>query len=342
MQFYKNEALMLGWFIIPLLIAIFIFAGKRKTKLLNLFGQTTTVSKLISFHAPHRFRIKATLVTLSVSMLILALAQPQWGEEKKQLKRKGIDLIFMVDTSLSMLARDVKPSRIEKAKFLMKTFIKHLSGDRVGIVTFAGSGFLQSPLTLDYSAFMLFANSIQVGYIPDPGTNLSDGIQKAVQSFVNDKQKSRAIVVISDGEATDGKIEDATQLAKKEQIRIYTIGTGTKEGEPIPLQSEDGKASGYKRNKQGEVVITKLNEEFLKTLAKETGGLYFQASPSENEVELIYEHLQSLGKKELKERVIIEREDHFQSFLIIGLLLLLFETLLRDGKQNGIKNILPI
>lgn len=330
MQFYRPEALNLIWIAIPLLIGLFLWSGRRKKSALRAFGEELTVTKLIQGYSSGREKLKICLFVLAMILLILALAQPQWGEEKKQIKRKGIDLVFMVDTSLSMLAQDVKPSRIEKSKFLMKSFLKHLKGDRIGIVTFAGSGFLQSPLTLDYSAFALFADSIQVGYIPDPGSNLSEGIEQAIKSFATDKHKYRALIILTDGEATDGNVKDAIEIAKKEGVRIYTIGIGTLDGEPIPLKSEDGKISGYKKDAQGQIVITKLNEEVLKDIAKETGGLYFKASPSETETDLIYQHLQSLGKKELKERLVVEREDRFQSFILIGLILILIESLLSD------------
>ena len=333
MQFYEPERLQLLW-LVPIVIALFIFANQRKNKLLHLFGELGTVKKLIESHSPEKLFWKAVLLTVTLTLVIITLAQPQWGQEKKQLKRKGIDLIFMVDTSLSMLAQDVRPSRIEKAKFLMKSFLKELKGDRVGIVTFAGSGFLQSPLTLDYSAFQLFANSIQVGYIPDPGTNLASGVQTALGSFPNDKNKFRAIVVLTDGEITQGEIEQAIQLAKKEEARLYTIGVGTPDGDPIPLHSSDGKVSGYKKDSKGQVVITKLNENLLQKMAKETGGLYFRASPSEAEVSLIYQHLQNLGKKELHEKEVIEREDRYQSFLLVALVFLLIESLLGDRKRK--------
>ena len=333
MQFYEPEWLQLLWFIL-ILGLLYRFAFSRKRKFLQAFGHPESTRQMMPSHDARAPLWKALWFMVGFTFLSLALAQPQWGQEKKQLKRKGIDLVFVVDTSLSMLAQDVKPSRIEKAKFLMKSFLKHIEGDRVGIVTFAGSGFLQSPLTLDYSAFSLFANSIQVGYIPDAGTNLSDGIQMAIQSLPKDKQKYQAIIVLSDGEAMEGRIEDAIQLAKKIGVRIYTIGLGSTEGEPIPLRSSEGKIGGYKKDEQGQVVITKLNEPLLEQIAKETGGLYFKATPSEAEADLIYRHLQSLGKKELKERVLIEREDRYQIFLAAGIFALLFETLLGEKKKN--------
>src|SRR3990167_9531116 len=141
-----------------------------------------------------------SLFIIVLGLLVTALAQPQWGETKKKIQRKGIEIIFLVDTSLSMLAEDFPPSRIDKAKLEMKSFLRKLKGDRIGIVTFAGAGFVQSPLTLDYDAFLLFANSIQVGYIPDAGTSLSEAIETAIRSFPESKKKHRAIVLLSDGE----------------------------------------------------------------------------------------------------------------------------------------------
>lgn len=329
MQWFKPDFFQLLW-LVPFLILLLVFGQKKRRNLLRTFGYEKTIQNLIRAHAANRYLVKNTLLVLAVVFFILSLAQPQWGEEKKQLKRKGIDLIFLVDTSLSMLAQDVKPNRIEKIKFILKAFLKNLKGDRVGIVTFAGSGFLQSPLTLDYSAFLLFANAIQVGFIPDPGTNISNGLDIAIRSFPKNEKKHKAIIILSDGETLEGKIDDVADTAKKSGVRIYAIGIGTPDGEPIPLRSQDGKVSGYKKDERGEIVVTKLNEELLQRITKGTDGLYFRASASEAEVDLIYQHLQSLGKKELKERIMIEREDRYQSFLLIGFILLLLETILGD------------
>lgn len=333
MQFYKSEWLQLLWLIL-FLAFFFKYVIYQNKKRLSLFGDPVTVQKLMASHDPKKVFWRFTVFLIGLSFLILALAQPQWGEEKKQLKRKGIDLLFVVDTSLSMLAEDIKPNRIEKAKFLMKSFLKHLEGDRIGMITFAGSGFLQSPLTLDYSAFTLFANSLQVGYIPDAGSNLSDGIQMAVQSFPAKSDKYKAIIAMTDGEAMGGNIDEAIQIAKKANVRIYSIGLGTENGDPIPLKSQDGKVSGYKKDMQGQVVMSKLNESLLKKIAKETEGLYFQATPSEAEVDLIYKHMQSLGKKEFKEKVVIEREDRFQFFLVVAWLCFVWEMFLGDRKRH--------
>jgi len=218
----------------------------------------------------------------------------------------------------------------------MKAFLRKLQGDRIGIVSFAGAGFIQSPLTLDYDAFLLFANSIKVGYIPDAGTSLSEAIETAIRSFPDTKKKHQVGVLLSDGEHQEGDVEASIQAAKDAHVRIYTIGFGTPEGAPIPLRSEEGKSSGFKKDRSGEIVITKLNISLLQKIAEETGGLYLPSTPAEREIDWIYEHMQDLDKAEFKQRMITERDDQFQLFLGIALALLILEMLIgevKGGKQ---------
>jgi len=333
MQFLHPGWLNGLWFI-PLLVFFFVWTGRRKRKLLEKFAEWRTMELLGESHSHTKERLKKGLLVTVLALLMITLAQPQWGNEKKQIQRKGVEIIFLVDSSLSMLAEDAIPSRIEKAKLEMKSFLRQLKGDRVGIVTFAGSGFIQSPLTLDYDAFLLFVNSIQVGYIPDAGTSLSEAIRMAIKAFPKTKQKNQVIVLLSDGEDLEGNVEPAVKMAKEANIRIYSIGIGTKEGAPIPLRSEQGKVSGYKKDRSGEVVITKLNEELLTQISEQTGGLYSQATPSEREIEWIYQHTQNLEKKDFKQRLIVERENHFQFFLAIALLVLFAEAIINDIKKQ--------
>ncbi len=333
MQFQHVEWLN-GLWLVPLLVLFFVWASRRKYKLLQKFAESRTMELLSQSHSHTKERLKKSFLLAVLTLVIITLAQPQWGNEKKQIQRKGIEVIFLVDTSLSMLAEDAVPSRIEKAKLEMKSFLRQLKGDRVGIVTFAGTGFIQSPLTLDYDAFLLFVNSIQAGYIPDVGTSLSEAIRVATKAFPKTRQKSHVIVLLSDGEDLEGNVESAIKTAKEANIRIYSVGIGTKEGAPIPLRSEQGKVSGYKKDRSGEVVITKLNEELLTQIAEQTGGLYSQATPSEREIEWIYKHAQNLEKKEFKQRLVVERENHFQFFLAVALLALFAEMVINDAKQG--------
>jgi Ca-activated chloride channel family protein len=333
MQFYHSEWLY-GLWSIPLVILFFWWTGKKKNKMTHLFAREPMYKMLSRSHSVGKEKIKKGAVLVVLGLLFIALAQPQWGEEKKEVKRRGIEAIFLVDTSLSMLAEDIAPSRIQKSRLLMKSFLRILKGDRVGIVTFAGSGFIQSPLTLDYDAFLLFANSIQVGYIPDAGTSLGQAIRMAAKAFEKSKQKTKVAILLTDGEDLEGEVDSALKMAQEAKVRIYTIGIGTKEGAPIPLRSENKKISGYKKDRAGDVVITKLNEDLLTKIANETGGLYVAATPGEKEVDWIYKHLQNLDKDELKQRLIVERENHFQLFLGLALMVMILEMLMNEATKE--------
>jgi Ca-activated chloride channel homolog len=334
MQFFYPHWLQALWLVLAVGL-FFAFTRARKKKMLARFAHWSSLADLARTHSSQKERIKQLLLLLVLLILVLTLAQPQWGDIKREVKRKGVEIIFLIDTSLSMLAEDVGPNRLERAKFEMKSFLKELEGDRVGIVSFAGAGFVQSPLTLDYDAFLLFANSIQVGYIPDAGTSLSQAIRTAVRSFPDSQKKHQVVILMSDGEHQDGDVEAAIEVAQEGQVRIYTIGFATPDGAPIPLRSEEtGKISGYKKDRAGEIVITKLNDRLLERIAEETGGLYSPTTADEREIGWFYEHMQDLDEKEFKERLVVEREDHFQIFLAIALILLSLEMMIGETKKE--------
>ena len=295
MQFFRPENFLYLW-LVPAVLALFIFSHKLwRGRLSRLVQDEALLSKLIEGRRHGEWLIRAVLVTLAVLCCVLALARPQWGDEKRSVQRKGVDIIFLVDTSLSMLAEDIKPSRLGKAKFEIETFIRNLRGDRVGMVTFAGSGFLQTPLTLDHAAFLLFLDAVQVGFLPDPGTSLVQAIELALRAFPQKELKYKALILFTDGEDHEGGIEKAIEEAKQTNVRIYTIGLGSAEGEPIPLKNEKGERSGFKKDRSGQMVLTKLNAPLLERLAKETGGIYLPATPGEKEVEVILKHLRGWG-----------------------------------------------
>lgn len=340
MQFFKPESFMLLW-VLPLLIFLFIYSASIWKKRMARFADLDTVkTKLVPHLRPRFFLRRFLMISMVFVFSILALARPQWGEAKKKVERKGVDIIFMLDTSLSMLAEDNKPNRLEKARIEIKNFVHSLEGDRIGMVAFAGSGFLQAPLTLDYSAFFLFLDAVDVGYIPDPGTSLLNSIRLAIESFPEKDIKHKAIILFTDGEDhAGGELNAMIELAKENNVRIYAIGMGSEEGEPIPLKDELGRRSGYKKDRAGQVVITKINKENLEKIASETGGLFLPSSPSEREVQIVLKHLSTLGKRQFQERLVTEREDHFQIFLVIAFIFLLADMLVQ--KHNKKKPSLP-
>ena len=329
MQFFKPECFLYLW-LVPAVAVIFFISHKLWQKRIHhLVRDEALIAKLIEGYRKGEWLLRATLVMLAVLCFVLALARPQWGDEKRSVQRKGVDIVRLVDTSLSMLAEDVKPNRIGKAKFEIETFIQNLKGDRVGMVTFAGSGFLQTPLTLDHAAFLLFLDAVQVGFLPDPGTSLVQAIQLAIRAFPQKELKYKALILFSDGEDHEGSLEQAIEEAKKANVRIYTIGLGTAEGEPIPLKNEKGERQGFKKDRSGQMVLTKLNQPLLQRLAKETGGIYLPATPSEKEVDVILKHLRGWGEQQFEEKMVVEKEDQYQIFLIFAFIFLAAEMLIR-------------
>ncbi|MFZ5801658.1 MAG: tetratricopeptide repeat protein, partial [Candidatus Omnitrophota bacterium] len=335
MQFFEPRYLNLLW-LLPGLLLLYSLSRMSWKRRLKRFGNLPTVmQKLIPDYRPQEDMLKLLGLALALFFAVLALARPQWGEETKKVERKGIDLVFLLDTSLSMLAEDVKPNRLKKARMEIKSFVQNLKGDRVGMVAFSGHGFLQTPLTLDYAAFFLFLDSVEVGHVPYPGTSLERALSLALKSFSEQDMKHKAVIVFTDGEDHEGNIDPVIENAKKAGVRVYTVGLGAEEGAPIPLKDEKGRPVGFKKDRAGAMVMTKLNAPLLEKIAKETGGVYFPSTPGETEIEIIQKHLGTLGKRSIQERSVVEREDHYQLFLVLAFLFLVFEMRVRRRTRAG-------
>ncbi|MDO8603196.1 MAG: VWA domain-containing protein [Candidatus Omnitrophota bacterium] len=320
--------------LIPVLVIFFVFIGISRRKKIERFGDTRLVEKLSSSKSLARAMIKKVLAVVAVSFLILALARPQIGSKLTLAKRYGVDILIAIDTSSSMLAQDIKPNRLEKAKLEISSFIEKLKGDRVGILTFAGDSFMQCPLTLDYGAAKMFLSVIEPGMMPRPGTAIGDAIRMASKGFTKKERKYKVMVLLTDGEDHNTNPAEAANEAKKDGIIIYAIGMGTKKGEPIPVVDRAGNINGYKKDKRGEVVMTKLDEETLQKVAVITGGKYYHATANEFELDKIYDDISKMEKKELSDRLFAQYEDRFQYFLGIAFILLCMEFIIGDRKRT--------
>jgi len=320
--------------LIPAAIVFFILAGIGKRKKVEKFGDSALMEKLSSSKSLVKERIRKALIVVVLSFLVIALAKPQIGGRLTMTKRYGVDIMVAIDTSSSMLAQDIKPSRIEKAKLEIASLIDKLKGDRVGILTFAGDSFMQCPLTLDYSAAKMFLNIIEPGMMPKPGTAIGDAIKVAAKGFTKKERKHKVLILITDGEDHNTNPEEAATEAKKEGVIIYAIGIGTSKGEPIPVMDSSGKISGYKKDKSGEVVMTKLDEEMLQKIALITDGKYYHATAGEFELDKIYSEIDRMDKKELSSRLFTQYEDRFQYFLGVAFILLCIEFITGDRKKK--------
>lgn len=327
------ENLYLLW-LVPGVIILYVVAFWRKKKLLSRFSKHTLLEMLTSSVSFKKQRLKAYLTVLGLSFLILALLNPQFGSRLVKVKRRGVDVLIAIDTSLSMEAEDVKPNRLAKAKLKLSSLIDELKGNRVGIIAFAGDAFLQCPLTLDYSAAKLFLSMVDTSLIPSPGTAIGEAIRVAIKSFSEREQKYKVLILLTDGEDNQSDPLEAAEKAKREGIRIYPIGIGRPQGEPIPLYDENRNLTGYKLNKQGEVVMSKLDEATLQQIAFKTSGQYYRATTGEIEVKKIVHEISGMEKKELGSGMYSQYEDRFQYPLFIGLMLLVVEFLISERRKT--------
>ena len=253
---------------------------------------------------------------LALSFLILALARPQWGAKMQTIKRKGLDILIALDTSKSMLAEDIKPNRLERAKHEICGLIDKLEGDRVGLICFAGTSFVQCPLTLDYAAAKIFLKVIDTQIIPKGGTAIGEAIQQARKAFVQGERKYKVLILLTDGEDNSSQPLDAAKEAAQEGIRIYTIGLGSEVGEPIPLKDQSGAHLGYQKDQEGNVIMTKLDQATLEKIALLTEGKYYHALNTEMELGKVYQDIATMEKKDLQSKKYIQYEDRFYLLFI--------------------------
>jgi len=319
--------------VIPFLILFLRVTGRRRHEALERFGDSNLVLKLIANFSPERRRTKLALIVIAIALGIVALARPQFGETRQDVKRSGIDIIVALDTSKSMLAEDIKPNRLSAAKRNTRGLIRRLEGDRVGIIAFAGTSFVLCPLTLDYGAAEMILEEMDTDIVSMPGTNLEDAIQKARQSFVKGEQKYRVLVLITDGQATVGDPLKAAEEAFQEGIRIFCIGLGQPSGIPIPVRDEKGNLKEYKKDSRGELVEATLDEETLMQIVSVSDGVYYRATSSLDELDAIYDEVRAMEEKELKSQMYVQHIERFQWVLFPMLLLLGIEYLMPSVRR---------
>jgi len=313
--------------LIPLLIGFMIWTERKRKALSAQFVDASLYSRLVSPRAVEQRRRKTRLLILGLVFLMIALAQPRWGFQWEDLKQRGVDIVVALDVSNSMRATDIKPSRLERAKYKIADLLRMLKGDRVGLVAFAGTSFLHCPLTLDYQAAEMFLGALDTDLIPLQGTALGHAIETSIKAFSTTERKSKAIILITDGEDHEGTVLKALQRAQKEGVKIFVIGIGQDEGVPVPDPS-----GGFKRNRSGEIVLSKINEPLLEKIAVETGGVYVRSVHGDMDLRTIYleQIQQSMEKKELKSSRRKHWTERFQWLIFAGLLCFAGERWLRE------------
>lgn len=327
-KFEHPEYLHLLWLllIVGLLFAFFIF-WRNKTS--QKFAQKENFQILAPRISNLKHYIKFTLLALSFVALTIGLANPQIGTKLETVKREGVDVMIALDVSKSMDAKDTQPSRMLKAKQFVSNLVNKMSNDRIGLIVFAGNAYLQMPLTVDYSAAKMYLKQIDTDLIPTQGTAIGDAIDIAKISFPENSENQKVLIVISDGENHEGDAEDAIKEAKNNGIKVITVGVGSDKGAPIPI----GTNGQFKKDNEGNVITTKLNEDMLKNLAAEANGKYYNIS-DEKTIEKIVASLGSLDGKVFEEKVVTDYKDQFQIFIGIAFVLLIIDMFIGYKKSK--------
>ncbi len=327
------EELLWAYLLVPALALFFWYASKLRRRAIERFGESELMRRLSANVSHGARRVKSVMIIAILALLVTALARPQFGTRVETVRREGQDIIVALDLSNSMLAEDIAPNRLEKAKHAVGTLIRGLEGDRIGLVAFAGDAFVQSPLTVDYGAATLFLNAMSTGLMPVQGTNLAEALRVSIDAFEAGERQHRILIVITDGEDHEGEIDKAVESAVEEGIRIYAVGVGSPDGVPIPVFDERGRRTGYKRDENGEIVTTSLDEATLENIARETGGRYLRATPGENELDRLADEISEMAGTEFEARQVTQYEEQYQIFLGIALLLMVLEVLVPERRK---------
>jgi Ca-activated chloride channel family protein len=325
-------------FILPVLVAVFLYIQYWKRKKQQEFGDLALIKKLSPEKSTFKPVLKFVVFLVALTCLILALVNPKIGTKMETVKREGIDIVFAVDVSKSMLCEDVAPNRLEKSKQLVSQIINNLAGDRIGIVSYAGSAFPVLPITTDYSSAKMFLQSMNTDMVSSHGTSLDEAIQLASDYFDKGNKTSKLIIMISDGEDHSEGAEEAAEEANKKGIKILTIGVGTAKGGPIPLKN-NGVVESFKRDQNNEVVVTKLNQESLTVIAKDTKGSYINGNNTKEVTEFLKKALNNIEKTEFEATQMADFQSQFQWFIGIAFALLFLDIFFLERKTKWIQKL---
>ena len=329
---FANPEYLIALWLIPALIVLYILFNRNRKRLLEKFADKDLHKFIMYSFSGAKSKLKFGLILIALTLLILAFANPQVGTKMQEVKQTGIDVYILLDVSRSMAAEDIKPNRLEKAKYQISNLIQKLRGDRIGLIIFSGDAYIQFPLTTDYSAANLFLSAVDFNSVPQPGTAIASAIKMAVESF-DSAATDKAIIVITDGEDHEGDIDAAVEEATDKEIKIYTIGLGSPDGVPIPVYDNRGNETGFKQDNSGQTVLTKLNESILKEIAGNGNGKYYRGNNYEDYLDKIYNDLSKLEQAEFGVKKVTDYEDRFYYFLIPAILLLIIEIFISDKRS---------
>ncbi len=321
--------------IVPLLIVIFVFSIIQKRKKIKKFGNPELLAQLMPNVSYVRPQVKFYIQLFAIVLLIVVIAQPQFGTKMEESKRKGIEVMIALDVSNSMMAQDVQPNRLEKSKQVLSKLVDDMTNDKIGLIVFAGDAYTQLPITADYVSAKMFLSTISPKLVPRQGTAIGTAIDLCIKSFGVKSEVKRSIIVITDGENHEDDAIGAAKLAADNGIMLNVIGLGKPDGAPIPV---DGTMSFWK-DKEGNVVVSKLNEKMCQDIATAGNGVYVRADNTNAAYKYISKELDKLGKSDIQTQTFSDYNEQFQSFALIVLILLIMETFIFDRKNKRLSKL---
>ncbi|WP_298762648.1 VWA domain-containing protein [uncultured Polaribacter sp.] len=324
--------------IIPAMIVVFLLVFWWKKRTQKKFSDAELLKKLAPNASTFKNSLKFVFLLLGIAFLVIGLTNPKMGTKLKTVKREGVDVVFALDVSKSMLAEDIAPNRLEKSKQIIAKIINRLGSDRVGIIVYAGNSYPLLPITTDHGAANMFLQNASPDMVSSQGTDINGALELAKTFYNNDEQTNRFLIIISDGEDHQEETKQVAQNLANDGVKIYTIGVGTERGGPIPMRL-NGAMIGYKKDNKGETVITKRKPEVLQDIADAADGNYIDGNVTENPVKEIADIIANAEKNEFETKQFSDYKDQFQWFIAIGLLFLLIDVFLFDKKTKWLKKV---
>ncbi len=321
--------------ILPILVVFYLYSNYRRRKKLSQYGDPELMAHLMPEVSKYRPDVKFGLVTAALAMIIFMLARPQFGSKMETVKRQGVETVVALDISNSMLAQDVTPSRLEKSKKLVSRLVETFNNDKVAMIVFAGEAFTQLPITSDYISAKMFLETISPSLISTQGTDLRGAIDLAMRSFTPNEGVGRAIVLITDGENHEGGAVEAAKAAADKGVRVFVLGVGSPDGSPIPIEG----TNDFRRDKDGNVVVTKLNEQMCQEVAKAGNGMYVRVDNTNNAERALNAEINKLAKADVETQIYTEFDEQFDVLAWLAIILLVADILLLNKKNAFFKNV---
>ncbi|MBR6622253.1 MAG: VWA domain-containing protein [Bacteroides sp.] len=333
---FANPDILYLLLLLPLIVALYLYSNHRRRQNIRKYGDPSLLKELMPTISKYRPDVKFWLMFSALALIVVMLARPQFGSKMETVKRSGVETVIALDISNSMLAEDVTPSRLEKAKKLISRLIDTFNNDKVGLNVFAGEAFTQLPITSDYISAKMFLESINPSLISTQGTDIGAAIRLAMKSFTPNDGVGRAIIVITDGENHEGGAIEAAQEAAEKNMQVFILGIGSPEGSPIPVERG---SNDFRRDSKGDIIVTKLNEQMCQEIAKAGNGVYIRVDNSNSAEKVLNEEIAKLAKSDVESQIFTEFDEQFQALAWLILILLIIEMLILERKNPLFKNV---